>query len=106
MVKFQSETGKPELLQDSSQTKAGSNSWEFSWEDLLNEAAKHDIQYWLYTEWFMISQAALLMPQSNPKELNLQSHLTYLYNSSLCSQKHLSPSRMQRTSRGYSSFPY
>lgn len=106
MVKFQSETGKPEFLQDSGQAKAGSNSWEFSWEDLLNKAAKHDIQYWLYMEWFMISQAALLMPQSNPKEPNLRSHLTYLYSSPMCSQKHLSPSRIQHTSRVSSSFPH
>lgn len=69
---FQSETRKPKFLQGSSQAKVGSNSWEFSWEGLLNEATKHDIQYWLYMEWLMISQAALLMPQSNPRKLNLQ----------------------------------
>lgn len=85
MVKV-SETEKPKLPQHSGQVKVGSNSWEFSWEGLLNEATKHDIQYWLYMEWLMISQAALKMSQSNPRKRNLPSHLTYLCDSSMFSQ--------------------
>lgn len=93
------------LWQDSSQAKVGSNSWEFSWEGLLNEATKLDIQYWLYMEWLMISQAALLMPQSNLRKQNLPSHLTYLWGSSMCS-RNISLSRVQHDSQGSSSFPH
>lgn len=67
VVKSQSETGKPKLLQVAAKLRSAATAGSSLGKALLTEATKHDIQYWSYMEWLMIFQAALQTPQSNPR---------------------------------------
>lgn len=53
---------KASVMARSGQAKVGSNSWELSWEGLLDTATKPDIQCWLYMGWLVIPRQLCSCP--------------------------------------------